>query len=244
VKLTGIFASITSSALFLADTVLAARPYTIDLQPMAVLPYGPNGEVVCSDADLDAKTEVYLQPRLREYYALEYEAKDSFTPYRIPNEGANLFWTVGDADRDGNTELIQQRPQYLTVRESVHPDTLPTQVIWSRWFEYQADMMRAQITDLDRDSALEVAALYTEKYGVALFEHVVNDSFGHVATVRDPSLKSTAMCFHETGDLDRDGRPELFAAASDDVFVLYEAVADNSFGCTVTCTTATYLAFF
>jgi hypothetical protein len=196
----------------------------------------------CGDLDHDGRYEFYAHPWGHHIYALEHAGGFQFDTFPLPDTG--YAWVVGDADRDGRSDVILTNDRSLHVLESRDSMSLPDTVVWTTPREFEHACW-ATITDLDCDSAREIVAFNSTLCSLAVYENTGDNQYPLTATIsfdaRPPSFYSSAL-FTQTHDIDRDGRPELMLGGMGDEGQLvgfFEAVEDDSFACVAICTLAT-----
>ncbi|UCG43604.1 MAG: T9SS type A sorting domain-containing protein [candidate division WOR-3 bacterium] len=234
--LIGILASIASSALFLTDPVLAAMSDTFELREVARVPYWTAHHYAFGDADHDGHPEFYaLGQNSTDYwvdYILEHRGNWEFDTTQLGWDHA-MDWDVGDPDRDGKSDLLVQVPtlqgHLVCAVESPDPLSLPDSIVWKHYPAWQGHPVHVRITDLDADSALEIAECSGSlPEGIQLYENTGDNRY-ELKTVVRPHGGHFLTGFAQTHDMDRDGLPELVApnAMSDDV-QFFEAVGDDT----------------
>ena len=173
------------------------------MRVIAELPYCIHGRPCCGDADHDGRPEFYAVGA-GGGHALEHIGGNQFdATLVIP--GWTLLSDIGDADRDGKTDLLIQQPATrLRIFESPDSWSLPTNEVWVDLIEYMSCFAHAVFADLDQDSATEILVSDRPGSRVRIYENVADDSY-ELKT----SIWHVAKGFCELNDLDRDGRREL-----------------------------------
>jgi len=137
-----------------------------------------------------------------------------------------LFWTMGDADLDGRTDLLRQGETTIESYESVDSFSLPLNQVWVETLRAQASPMNAIISDLDGDSVREITVDDDYRVCISVFENVANNEYALSTCL--PSGPGVACGLAQTMDMDRDGKPELAVGQDVGVVIFFEAVADDS----------------
>jgi len=205
------------------------QPVPRDSWEMAViadLPYCLAANVLCADADHDGKREFYANDSTypRWGYAIEHAGNNQFTATLICTDESPLFECVGDADRDGKTDLfLRATDGRLNVYESRDSFSLPESAVWILP-NNQAGRFYATITDLDLDSAREVVFQDELADSIKVYECAGDNryEFKTGVPVRDQGAVSA-----QTLDMDGDGVPELAVGGIEGLIAFYEAVGDD-----------------
>jgi len=225
----------------LASTLPAAslHPDSFELRIVASVPYFAMNALVAGDADHDSQPELYLNQYSSGWplYILEHTGGFVFdTLYSgIPAEARSPL-LLSDADRDGRTDLVVQGPWDLYIYESADSLSLPLTEVWSHWFRANAHTMPTEVADLDMDGWNE---LYISVWNDSM--EVYENTGDNQYAFRTRLWAEQSRCGHaevvETPDMDRDGKPELFAGSLEDGRVFFfEAVQNDSFECVAVCT--------
>jgi len=187
----------------------------------------PYPSVPCADADRDGRQEFYasiwLGPDIWAKCAIEHIGDNRFDTTEI----AMPLWTgpegIGDADRDGLSELILHG-QYLYLFESPDSFSLPTRCVWVESIE-QSGAYHPSVVDLDADSAREIV-IGLEQGGPWLYECTGDNQYEHKCNF--PPLRLEYPICAQCPDMDRDGRVELAVGFSRGLLAFYESVANDS----------------
>ena len=206
-------------------------PDSFELRVVAQLPFYAALHLTCGDADRDGMAEIYALGE-REHWTdciLEHIGGYEFDSTWLGMMNATN-WDIGDADRDGKTDLVVQDPRlqgnFLCAVESPDSVSLPDSIVWETTIEYLGSQMYATITDLDSDGAPELTIRDNVDWIVRVYENVADDSFA-LAVVVAPS-PGVCMGLAQTDDLDGDGKPELAVGTDGSCVVFYEAVGDDT----------------
>ncbi|MEO0085108.1 MAG: T9SS type A sorting domain-containing protein [candidate division WOR-3 bacterium] len=209
-----------------------------EMQVINRLSFYPYGRVVCGDADRDGMVDVYAKgftsaggPDWTVIVALEF-AGDSLADSTLIGLLDPMIHAIGDLDGDGLTDLLADDAEdcmVLHVLESADSTSLPLTTVWFDSFPDQGFDLHAICSDFDMDSHVEILAIYTVEDVIRVYENTGDNAYVPRTTL-DPGGNGSPRDLAPTSDLDGDGKPELVVGTSSNRVMLYEAVADDSFG--------------
>jgi hypothetical protein len=179
--------------------------------------------VPCADADRDGRREFYasvcIEPDIWATCAFEHTGSYQFDTFWLAPPNTICPEGIGDADRDGLTELVLHG---LLVFESPDSFSLPTNCVWGESIA-QSDAFSPAVVDIDADSAREIAIWCGER-GVLLYECTGDNQYVQRHPIPNPGRAVPVQC----PDMDCDGRRELAVGQGGGVVSFYEAVGNDS----------------
>lgn len=204
---------------------------TFEFREIALVPYFPSGWVTCGDADHDRLQELYARgpfPQSRSHI-LEFGPRMEYETTAIAVNWPQHFF-VSDLDRDGKSELClsywEASSCSLFLFESYDSASLPLRRIWARPCNNTGFAIGG--FDTDTDSALEFIWEDGNTGHIYVYECAGDDIY-MLRTVLPETLFGYSD-YNVCPDLDRDGKPEIFAGWSDMPYVvILETVGNDSF---------------
>ena len=218
----------------LVVAVLSADPFHTDsfeMRRWVTLPLYGWYDFPAGDADHNGKIELYLSaPDTRGQMCIAEYVGDTLFDTTLVEHDDLRPWLICDPDRDGKMNLIAQAlAETLQLYEASDSFSFPDGIVWEQFFYGNGFKMYPSITDLDRDSVLELTMTHHAADSLRIYEVVGDDSLVLKARlgIGWPHMMSQVV---ETHDLDRDGWPELLASGGESgLVVFYEAVGNDSF---------------
>ncbi len=209
-----------------APGVLSAAPSdSMAMQLIARLPMY-SSVYPCGDTDHDGKPEIWATRTHEGICVAEHAGGSSFDTTMLPILGAGA-WYLGDADRDGLSDIVTGGDNWTRVWEARDSWSFPDTLVWEV-YNYCGSGQHSMYIDLDCDSALEIATHDISPTKRRILRECTGDnSFTEVAAMGpDPRAQmygQMAFC----PDLDGDGLPEAVEGGQEWLF-FHESPANDS----------------
>lgn len=196
-----------------------------DLQQMS--PQRPDGYLLPQITDFDADGVGELAAMI--YGGGAYGVTSFFEqPVSAPAfTTTRLFipWHSGDADVDGQADLLAVDARRVRLLEASAPATFPDRVAWE-----MQDVWGGEVADLDGDARPELVLRSATGSLFRVFESDGDDSFIETAALVNDTPGDNEMGDRQSvGDFDGDGRGEWISGDSDGDLMAFESVGDNAF---------------
>lgn len=182
-------------------------------------------DMVCGDANHDGLGEVYATA-YPSFYRNEYISPWIFNNYDYGLTA--LISYLGDPNNDNRTDLLMIDTIGVAIMSSQAHNLYPDTIVW-HWPGYMGLPPYAKFGDMDNDGVGEVLFVYDSYAGYRMYENTGDNQYTYKTGI--PFFQHVLDYFGEPswGDINNDGRNEVFAGGIHGEIVIFNCVADDSF---------------
>lgn len=184
--------------------------------------------MISADADKDGRGEIYCAEGftgIMHRYAFRYPWVFEHHDYGI----MGVVYDFGDPDADGRTDILISDSSSEALIESRSSDGYPDTIVW-RFNQRRSSFLDDKLGDLDNDGWGEVL-FYTliGNVGYEIREAIGDNQYQFKTMIRFSDYVHDFSGEPSWGDIDGDGRNEVFAGGIHGEIIVFENVADDSF---------------